>query len=176
VDLAQFGLGDSRVAAVEGVVHAVQRDAGAERGPAVRREVLGAGDHAIRRAGVVALVAADGGFAEGRDERGILREALVRAAPAVIARDGHGGREGPVDARRADLSRGDVRDLLHEVRVARRAQPDVVREDHGADHVGVPVHSVHAVQQRDAEPGLAREVLISLDHRGPVLAAVGDRV
>ena len=43
-------------------------------------------------------------------------------------------------------------DLLDQFRIARAPQADVVREDHGAADVVVPVHGVDAVENRDAEP------------------------
>ena len=49
------------------------------------------------------------GLAELGHERGILREALVGAAPAVVPRHGDARREGPLDAGGADLARGDAR-------------------------------------------------------------------
>ena len=58
---------------------------------------------------------------------------------------------------------GDRADLLDERRVAGRAQADVVREDRRADHVVVAVHRVHAVDQRDLQPGRLRPQLEAVD-------------
>jgi hypothetical protein len=65
-----------------------------------------------------------------------------------------------------------ARDLLDELRVARRPEPHVVREHDGAHDVVVPVDRVDAVEQRDLEPRLRRLRVVAVDH----LAPVGERV
>ncbi len=47
----------------------------------------------------------------GRHELRIFGVALVGAAPAVVLRHGHRGREGPFDAGGAHLLGGDARDV-----------------------------------------------------------------
>jgi hypothetical protein len=68
-----------------------------------------------------------------------------------------------------------VPDLLEQPRVAGRAEADVVREDRRALQVAVAVDRVHAVQDRDAEPGLQGRRLVAVDHVGPRLRRVAGR-
>ena len=169
-----------RVALIERVVAARLRgvgDAGAERGAAVADVVLGAGEHAASaRSRFGALQPAHRGLAELGHQRRVLAEALVRAAPALVARHGHARRERPVDAGRADFGAVSAADLLDQLRVARGAQADVVRKDHGADHVAVAVHGVDAVEERDLQARLEGMGLDVLVHRAPVLDGVGLRI
>ena len=58
-------------------------------------------------------------------------------------------------------------DLLDELRVARRAEADVVREERRAVEVAVTVHGVGAVQDRDREPGCECRALVAVDHVRP---------
>src|SRR5690606_14301739 len=67
----------------------------------------------------------------------VLAEALVAAAPAVVARHREGGAEGPVGAGDGHLKRGRLADASDQVGIARGAEADVVREDGGADDVVV---------------------------------------
>src|SRR5215212_10379232 len=98
---------------------------------------------------------------------GYLAEALIRAAPAIVARGADARRERPLRAGRARLLRGDVPDPAHEVGVARRAEADVVREHGCPEQVAVAVHGVDAVDQGDAEPRLERGRLEAVDHVRP---------
>jgi len=142
VDADQLALGGAVVALVLAVLRA-----------AVAQEVLGGADGLAGRQAFVAalrpLEAADHGRGVFGDDAGLLRIALVGAAPAVVADDGDGGGEGPVDARDAEFARGDLADAADQVRIARGAQADVVGEDGGPDDVVVPVHRVHAEQHGD---------------------------
>ena len=93
----------------------------------------------------------------------ILRIALVRPPPAWIPRHRQRGRKGPIHPRRPHLARRDPPDPLDQVGVAHGAQPDVVREDRRAQHIGISVNRVHAIEERD------RQVVVVLLHRrGPV--------
>ena len=65
--------------------------------------MLGAGEHAAGRGEVGALQPAHRGLTELGDERRVLAEAFVGAAPAIVARHGDARRERPVDAGGADL-------------------------------------------------------------------------
>ena len=120
----------------------------------------------------LALQAADRRFAELGDEVRIFGEAFVGAAPALVARHRDAGGEGPMDARGADLFRRDAADFFDQLRIARAAQADVVREDHRAEHVVVAVHGVDAVENRDAEPRLERLLLAAVVGVGPGFEAV----
>ena len=126
---------------------------------------------------------------------GSSREALVGAAPAVVAHHGHGGRERPVDAGGAHLARDGLADALDQRRVVGGAQADVVREQRAAvdvvvavDGVGAPDHRhldamsvlIEASNQRvgHRQPGVARGVLVharpgaaAVEHRADVVAA-----
>jgi hypothetical protein len=138
---------------------------GAVDGEAVTREVLRRGEHA---AGPQAV---DRGL-HLQDQPGVLAEALVGAAPAVVARGAHARREDPPRPGRARLLRGHAVDRPDEPRVAGRAERDVVREDRGAEQVAVPVHGVDPVEQRDAEPRGERGALEAVNHVRPRPRAV----
>jgi len=141
---------------------------GAVRGEAVAREVLGRGEDAVGVLEVprAALEAVDGRL-HLRDEARILAEGLVRAAPAVVARHADARREGPLRPGGPRLLGGDMLDVAHEVRVARGAEADVVREDRRAVHVAVAVHGVDAVEDRDVQAGGERGALVAVDHVRP---------
>jgi hypothetical protein len=128
--------------------------------PAVGDVVLGAGQDR-------GLIAAHRGRGQLRDELGRLAEALVRPAPALVARDRDAGRERPVDPGGRDLLGRGPRHALDERGVARAAEADVVGEDDGSDHVVVAVDRVDAVDERDLEPGLERDALVAVVHLRP---------
>ena len=101
----------------------------------------------------------------------VLRVALVGPPPARIPRHRQRRREGPVHPRRPHLPSGDPPDPLDQIRIARRAQPDVVGEDRGAEHVGVAVNGVHAVEWRNRQVVrvlLHRRHPVRVVHRHPV--------
>jgi hypothetical protein len=105
VYLAQLTFAQARVALIQpptlfGVRPRHTRPPG---GAAVADEVFGAGQDAQRVGEVVALEPSDGGLAERAREFRRLAEALVGAAPTLVARDGDAGGERPVDARGADF-------------------------------------------------------------------------
>ena len=102
----------------------------------------------FRRA-LAALQPLDQRRAERCDDPRIFGIAFVSPAPAVVPRDGDGGREVPVDAGRRDLHRGCRADPAEQVGITRRAQTDIVREDRRADDVGVAVDRVGAPDGRD---------------------------
>ena len=136
VDVPQLGVREVHLVVV----------AAAER-PAVPREVLGPGDHALGRPEPLALEAAHLGGADGRAEERVLACALDDAAPARVARDVDHRREGPVDADRPGLPGGDGLPALDDVRVPRRRHRDRHREDRAQ-----AVDHVEAEQRRDAVP------------------------
>ncbi len=103
-----------------------------------------------------------------RGDLRVLPEALVSAAPPLVAGDAQTRREGPGDPGGVGLLGRDLADLLRERRVAGGAQPDVVGENRGAVDVAVAVHGVDAEDDRDAEPARQRRRLIAVDHVGPV--------
>ena len=141
VDVDHLGLG--------GGVDALVLAAG---GAAVADEVLGGADHAVGADAVaaVALQAAHRLIAVGARDPRVLGEALVGAAPAVVADDGERRREGPVLAGRAHLLGGRGLDVADQARVVRRAEPDVVREQRRAEDVRVAVDRVDPPDRRDA--------------------------
>lgn len=94
--------------------------------------------------------------------------AFVGASPAIILGYGNGRRERPLHAGNAALQRGDATDLPQQLRIARGAQPDVVREQRGANDVALPVHGIDAEQQRNGLAAFRRV------HRG-VVEGVGQR-
>ena len=150
VDLDQLLLADLGVALV-----------GAVRGAAVGQEVLGGGGDPAGGECPPALEPALQALDHrcrvgGHDLRG-LAVALVGAAPAVVAGDGQGRREGPVEAGDRHLLGRGLADAADEVRVAGGTEADIVREDGGADDVVVAVHRVDAEDGRDR--GMARPAL-----------------
>ena len=154
------------------VVHALVdrvagRGGGAPRRPAIADVMLGGGRRRGGAGQVLALEAGDERLAELGDRQRVLAVALVGAAPADVLRDRHDRTEVPADAGRGHLGRGRLADPLHEVDIARRAEPHLLREDRGADDVVVAVDGVDAVQHRDAEPRVERRVLVVLDHPVP---------
>ena len=174
MDPSERRLVDACVALVE------RRRAAAGRALLVRRaavadEVLRAREHRARRAQVRRLEAADRGHAELGDDRGVLGEALVRAAPALVARHREARRERPLRAGRAHLERGHARRGLDERGVARAAQADVVREKRRAFDVAVAVHRVDAVQDRDLEPRVQAQRDRVVDRARPIAEAVAGR-
>ena len=144
VNVAQLGRGRRIVALVVPAL-----------GAAVADEMLGGGDDVagaeeIGRAGH-ALQAFDHRPGIGADDLRILAEALVGAAPAIVADDGEGRREIPVDAGHRHLDRGDLADAADQVRIAHRAEPDILREDGRADDIGMAVDGVDAPHDGDGE-------------------------
>ena len=131
----------------------------AARGAAVADVMLHRRHH--RHAG--ALQASHGGRPQQHGQFGRLAVAFVGAAPALILGDRDARTKGPVHAGGRHLDRRDPADLLDELRVARRPQPDVVGKHRGAPHVVVPVDGINPVQDRDAEPCLERLLLHPLD-------------
>ena len=140
----------------------------AELGAAVANEMLGGGDGV----GVilqVALHAAHVGAGIAFHDVRILGIALVGASPAVVAHHRQGGAEDPGDAAGTRGFRGGRADFLHQLRVARRAQADVVREQGGAEHVVVAMDGVRAPHDRhlDRHVGGHRGLVVALRQRQP---------
>ena len=117
-----------------------------ERG-AVPREVLGPGDDAVGSAEPLALEATHLRDRHGRTQERVLAGALDDPAPSWVAGDVDHRREGPVDADRARLPRGDRLAAGDRVRVPRRRQRDRHRQDRPQ-----PVDDVEREQRRDAVP------------------------
>ena len=136
----------------------------AERG-AVPREVLGPGDDAVGSAEPLALEAAHLGDRHRRAEVRVLAGALDDAAPPRVAGDVDHRREGPVDADRPRLPRGDRLAAGDGVGVPRRRHRDRHRQDRPE-----PVDDVEREQRRDAVPvAVDDEPLEAVD-----LGGVGD--
>ena len=108
----------------------------------------------VAAARLESLEPADRRGAKRLGELGVLAEALVGAAPPLVAGDRDARGEGPADSRAGQLQGRDPAGLLDERRVARRPQADVVREDDRPVHVVVPVNRVDPVDDRDLEPAL----------------------
>ena len=99
---------------------------------AIADVVLGASQDRQRVGQIVALQTAHGRRAQILDALGFLGVAFVSAAPADVARHRNARRETPVDSSGADFHRRDALDLFDQPRIARAAQPDVVRENNRA--------------------------------------------
>jgi hypothetical protein len=155
-------------------------------GPAVAQEVLGAGgdvallDQATLR--YRALDAEDHLAGIVADDGGVFGIAFIGPAPAIVARDGQGRAERPVEAGGRGLERGRLADPADQLGIVRRAQRDVVREEGRADHIVVAMDGVDAKHQRDVraartlrrafaegprgvDPGLLRRAVGRADRR-----------
>jgi len=100
-------------------------------------------------------------------------EALIRPAPALVARHRDTRGEGPLDAGGGNLLGRDLACLLGDFRVARGSEPDVVREDRGSAQTRVAVHGIDAVDERDPEVRSQGLHLQPIDCVGPALGGVG---
>ncbi|MNC03845.1 hypothetical protein D3C75_512690 [compost metagenome] len=122
-------------------------------GAAVAEEVLHRSDHmtTIEERGRThfALQAFDHCTGIAGHHLGRFGIALVSTPPAVVLRYCHGRCECPLHAGRAGLQCGDFADPAQQIRVAGRAQADVVREQRRADDVALPVHGINAEQHRN---------------------------
>ena len=143
-----------------------------ERRAAIADIMFGARQNAERIGERIGLQSQHGRSGEVAHNSGIFGIAFVGSAPARILRNRDARCEGPVDPGRARLFGGDLHDALHQRRVASATQPDVVREDYGAEHVAVPVHGIDAVEQRNAQARLQRVLLKVVVHVGPGFQAV----
>ncbi len=116
----------------------------AAEGCPVTGEVLGSGDHPLRRTEPLALESPDLGRRHRRAEVGVLTRSLHDPAPARVTRDVHHGGEGPVDPDGARLAGRDRLTPLDRRQVPRRRHGDRHRED-GAQ----PVDDIEPEQRRD---------------------------
>ncbi len=142
VDIAEFGLGDARVALVLALV-----------GTAVADVVLGGGDYpAVAEKSSLAhcsLQALDDGRGVASDQGRVFRIAFVGAAPAMVARDGHGRRKGPLEAGRPEFQCGRGGDPADQVRVVGCAKPDVMWKQGRTHHIVVAMDGINAEQDRN---------------------------
>ena len=97
----------------------------------------------------------------GADQRRIRTVAFVGPAPAWILDDSEGWREGPGEAGGAHLLGGRPADPVHQLRIVRRAEPDVMREERRTVDIVMPVDRVHAPDHRHFHLHVGR-------HRGAV--------
>ena len=145
------------------------------RRPAVAYEVLGGRDdmaiielvQCARRA----LQASNHRLPERPNDRWVLTEGFVASSPAGIVDDGKCGSEGPGDTGRAHITRYGLADLLDQIRIARGAQRDIVRIEHRAEQIIVPVHGVRSPDNGDGRRAcLGRHggVVISVGQRQPI--------
>ncbi len=141
MDILQFGFGRDRIALILAA------------GAAIANEMLGRRDDLVRtkKAGRArrALQAFDHCACHRGDDFGVFRIALIGSAPTRIANDRQRWRKGPVDAGDGDLGRGRGADGANQRRIARRAEPDIVRKDCRADDVVVAVQRVDRPHRRD---------------------------
>src|SRR5262249_18830961 len=103
---------------------------------------------------------------------GRFTEAFVGSAPAVVLRHGDTRSEVPVNAGAAHLDRGDAVNFFDERWVARAAEADVMREDHGAEDVAMPMHGVNTVEQRYAKSCSERLLLAVVVRFCPCLGRI----
>ena len=148
VNAPQGGLIDARVSLVE---PAADRADDPERCAAVADEMLGARQHRERVGQIGGLEPAHRGTGQLAHHRRILRESFVSAAPADILRDCDAWREGPLNTGSANLLGGDSFHLFHQRCVARASQTDIVRKNHRAQNVVVPVYGVDAIEHRNPQ-------------------------
>src|SRR5258708_12318067 len=96
-----------------------------------------------------------------------MAESLVGAAPSEVLRHADRGGECPVNVGGQQLAGRDAPNSLHQVRVARGAEADVVRKDGGSAQVAVAVSRIHAVEKWNANPTFNRFGLAPPDHLPP---------
>ena len=123
--------------------------------------MLGAGDHALRRADLRSLKAADLRSRDDRAEEGVLPCALDHASPPRIASDVDHWRERPMDAHGTRLTRRDRLTALDHLGIPGCGQRDRDRQDRpqSMDHI-------KAKQHRNPEPmTVDREPLQAIDLR-----------
>ncbi len=150
--------------------------------------MLGRGQQAIVGGQVAALEPAHTGSGKGRAQHHVFAGTLGATAPALVARDVHGRRVGPVQAGSGGLDRGGARGALGQRRLetGRLAQRDREHRAHAVDHVGGQDHrdpqatlfhgdfldlhaqrGAHAIEQR-ADPTQAHllQHLVGIEHVG----------
>src|SRR6185295_673201 len=125
-----------------------------------------------RVAQVAALKAAHGCFTKRGDKLRVFGETFVGSTPTLVLGNRHAGREGPIDSGGAHLLGSDARGLLNERGVAGTSHSDLVREEDGSEHIVVPMHSIHAVKDRNAEASLERLLLEAVIEVSPGLEAI----
>ena len=176
VDRLELLPGDLRDALVDGV------RAGGGRAvlrAAVADEVLGGGQDLVVAvqvlAGGAALQALDDRL-HGLDERRVLTVATRRSGPSARRGSRRGRARSPTGCRwRGPRSAVTAPVLSASFGSRVGTDADVVRHDRRADDVVVAVHRVHAVDQRDLEPGRLRPELVGVDHLRPRLGRVRRR-
>ena len=118
----------------------------ASGGAAVAEEMLGGRQDMLRpeKIGRLAppLQSLDHRRSEAGDQRRILAIAFISAAPAIIAGNGDCRGEGPVDAGDGDFGGGRFADTPHQIGIAGRTEPDIMREQRRADDIIMAVHRV----------------------------------
>ena len=154
----QGRLGDHVVALVQEVRAGCLR--GRDRARAVGRaaipqEMLGAGHHREGGVEIPALQPADVGGPQGGGEFRTFTVGLVGAAPALVPRHRDARGEVPVATTGPHLLGGIFAQSPQQVGVARGAEADVVRKDHGAGPLGMPVDGVDPVEDGDLRLGRA---------------------
>src|SRR5258708_19570072 len=96
-----------------------------------------------------------------------MAESLVGAAPSDVLRHADRGSECPVNVGGQQLAGRDAPNSLHQIRVARGAEADVVRKDGGSAQVAVAVSRIHAVEKWNAKPAVERFGLAPPNHPRP---------
>ena len=91
----------------------------------------------------------------GGDNFRILAEAFIAPTPSGIAADTDSWRKRPSDASASCLSGSYRANFLHQSGVASGAETDVVRKDGSTVEIAVAVHSVHSINDGNAEPCLS---------------------
>ncbi len=145
---------------------------------AVEGEMLDAGHDLVIVAEIVALVALDHGTGDGRTEEWIFARAFGGASPAWVTADVDHRAEGPADACRRSLARGDTGRFLDRLHVPRARQPQ-----RNGEHRLVAVDNVHAENQRNAEAAFLdshaleiADLLDTFDVEDAAYLAVGDHL
>ena len=147
VDIAKVLFRCGAVALVDAIVR-----------PAIGEKVLGRGNYIRSRKEIgivrIALQALKQRADIGCDELGIGGIAFIGPAPAKILRHRHRRGERPFLPGHADFLGGDFADLLDQRGIMHRAKADVMREDSGADDVGMAVHGIGPPHDRDAHSAI----------------------
>ena len=106
---------------------------------------------------------------------GGIAKAFVSAAPALVLGHRNAGGKGPANTRARHFQGRDVFGLLHQGRIVRRAQPNVVREDDRAIHVVVAVNRVYSIKQWNLQARFQSPRLVIIHDLPPYLRHVVGR-
>ena len=116
-------------------------------GRSIADKMFGAGNGAVRRIEVLALIAEHVGPRHGRDQIRILARTFRHPSPARVSRNIDHRRKHPADSACGRFAGGHSRSPLDEFRIPRSCKSERDRE-FGA----IPVYNVQTINERDLQP------------------------